>query len=133
MPSSKNNASVELIAFKCSSCSASFTYCEIGRKYARCPHCGEEYYRSDRGWFNRKTLCLSPSDQCREINTDTGHRCSMADGHAGPHVVGSPYRPDERWVTPCQEHDFMPNRDRAGNRWDECWKCGERRSLSKQE
>lgn len=69
--------------------------------------------------------------QCESTNPDTDHRCTMAPGHAGPHVVGSPYHPDERWVTPCKGAcKWSSNSDSQGARWVECVICGQRRSLT---
>jgi hypothetical protein len=55
----------------------------------------------------------------------------MAEGHAGPHVVGSPYHPVERWVTQCPDDtcDYHENSDGSKNLWEECWKCGDRKPV----
>jgi len=69
--------------------------------------------------------------QCEGISY-LGSQCTMADGHFGPHVVGSPYNPIERWPQEnCRGHEFHLNsygeRGLARVEWDECIHCGERR------
>jgi len=66
---------------------------------------------------------------CPSTNPDTGSPCTMAEGHAGPHVIGNPYHPRERWVTQCVATpcDYHGNRDITGNQWDECIRCGDRK------
>ena len=65
--------------------------------------------------------------RCVSVNPKTKSRCSMAQGHAGPHVVGNPYHPVERWVTkctdePCVYHEHFAG-DKAGT--EECIHCGD--------
>jgi hypothetical protein len=55
----------------------------------------------------------------------------MAEGHAGPHVVGSPYKPKERWVTRCPDDacDYHENSNGVNIHWEECWRCGDRQPV----
>lgn len=58
----------------------------------------------------------------------------MAKGHAGPHIVGDPYRPTERWVTPCQDGkcEYHENSNRLQKTvWLECIHCGHQKPLEK--
>ena len=61
-------------------------------------------------------------EPCRSMNPDSGKMCDMAQGHFGAHVVGNPYHPVERWVTPCSDHRFHEHD--AGPA--ECIYCGEK-------
>jgi hypothetical protein len=73
-------------------------------------------------------------DPCPVVLPISKQLCSMAKGHFGPHVLGSPYHPTERFVTQCSGNkkceyhrnsatDYTPYPPMQ-NEWLECIFCG---------
>ena len=71
---------------------------------------------------------IEADNQCTKTSPRSGDRCTMAPGHFGSHQVGGPYNTTERFVTKCEgECDFHYN-SRAGDEWEQCIHCGDKRN-----
>lgn len=72
---------------------------------------------------------------CGAVSPASGRFCTMGKGHAGPHVVGSPYRPKERWVTQCPDDRCVYHENRNSEKkteWLECIRCGHIKPIGSQ-
>lgn len=69
---------------------------------------------------------------CDSIDPDYGAKCTMAEGHAGPHLIGSPYRPEIEWVVPCagEAHKFHWNCKPDWSEFEQCIQCGLKRLIT---
>lgn len=92
-----------------------------------CPLCGEKAI-----WEPDERLPHTEQARCPSVNPETGSRCSMAWGHAGPHNVGGPYEHNqtERWVTKCEDEPCIYHECFVSHPgYEECIHCGDRRHM----